>query len=189
MTDGDQPPATTNPKAFLNPAQGAWTDGVDPSTEVSSKFGAYKLTGRKFLEGYLIPRLTPLNNLMTPDVSKPVVGIRAWFSSVDWDFSWSLSIGKDWEKAGDRGKFKRRPANFNFNDPKSFSAALSDQTWENLMALAGISTMATLSSDALVWTYVNYVKRDEAYHEDKSQALYNAYHWGNTSSKSHISCP
>jgi hypothetical protein len=185
MTDGDKPPSTTDPKAFLNPAQGAWTDGVDPSTEVASKFGAYKLTGRKFLEGYLIPKLTPLNNLMTTDVATPNIGIQAWFDHVNWNFSLDLHIGKDWEKAGDSGKFKRNTTNFNANDASGIGAMFKDKTWDGLITAAGVTTMATLPTDALVWTYAHYVIPSEAYHEDKSQALYNAYHWGNASSKSH----
>jgi hypothetical protein len=88
MTDNATPP--TGDDEFLQPNNGNWTNGTDPSRDGIEEFGSCIFSRQKFLESYFIPRLKKLNRMMSASYNNPSMSFDA--NLVRWWCSFTFPV-------------------------------------------------------------------------------------------------
>lgn len=88
------PPIESAKEAILDTRMGNWTDGRTPGIDDPSKFGTFVLSSRNFMDQFLIEKLSPINRMLSMDISNVTTWVDYKVFYYYWRVGASMGIGQ-----------------------------------------------------------------------------------------------
>jgi hypothetical protein len=109
------PPTESAKEAVLDTRMGNWTDGRTPGTDDASKFGTFILSSGNFMDQFLIPKLSPINRMLSMDISNVTTWAENHVFSYEWSVGANFGIGQG-NVEDEETTFKLKRQDYTWND-------------------------------------------------------------------------
>lgn len=109
------PPIESAKEAILDTRMGNWTDGRTPGIDAPSKFGTFVLSSRNFIDQFLIEKLSPINRMLSMDISNVTTSLEYKVVYIIWGVKANFGIGQG-NVNDEQTTFKLKKQDYTWND-------------------------------------------------------------------------